>query len=584
MALVLRDYQQQAVDATVHYFRHRRDPALIVLPTGAGKSVIIAELARIARGRVLVLAHVQELVTQNLSKFQQLGMDAGCYSAGLGRKEHVQKVIFASVQSVVRNPAHFESAFSLLIIDECHRISPAEQSQYQRIITQLRRYNPALSILGLTATPFRLDSGWIYQFHYHGMVRGTPQSPFRDCIYELPLHYLIKQGFLVAPKVLDMPLVHYDFSALVANQHGLFCERDIDQQLKQQRRITPRIVQQLVDYAATRQGVMIFAATVKHAYEVFGYLPKQQSGIITAQTPTDARSRMIAAFKQQQLKYLVNVAVLTTGFDAPHVDMIAILRPTESVSLYQQIVGRGLRPYPGKKCCLILDYAANPHHLFAPEVGDRRQWRDTVPVQVFCPLCRFANTFWGKTAADGSVIEHFGRRCHGIVQADDQRQQCDFRFRFKLCPACGAENDIASRDCYQCDHILVDADDQLKAALALKNTRIIRCAGMVLEAQRQANHTRLKATYYDEDGTCVSEHFSLDTPQQRDVFHQHFMRIHQRAPGIKLDWLTAQDVQRHQAQLRHPDFVIVRVTGARWEVREKLFDYQGQFRLANQLR
>lgn len=109
----------------------------------------------------------------------------------------------------------------------------------------------------------------------------------------------------------------------------------------------------------------------------------------------------------------MNVAVLTTGFDAPHVDLIAILRPTESVSLYQQIVGRGLRLAPGKTDCLILDYAGNPHDLYAPEVGTPKGKSDNVPVQVFCPACGFANTFWGKTTADGTLIEHFGRRCGG---------------------------------------------------------------------------------------------------------------------------------------------------------------------------
>lgn len=166
---------------------------------------------------------------------------------------------------------------------------------------------------------------------------------------------------------------------------------------------------------------------------------------------------LIENFKAQRFRYLVNVAVLTTGFDAPHVDLIAILRPTESVSLYQQIVGRGLRLAPGKTDCLILDYAGNPHDLYAPEVGTPKGKSDNVPVQVFCPACGFANTFWGKTTADGTLIEHFGRRCQGWFEDDDgHREQCDFRFRFKNCPQCNAENDIAARRCRECDTVLVD--------------------------------------------------------------------------------------------------------------------------------
>lgn len=205
----------------------------------------------------------------------------------------------------------------------------------------------------------------------------------------------------------------------------------------------------------------------------------------------------------------MNVSVLTTGFDAPHVDLIAILRPTESVSLYQQIVGRGLRLAPGKTDCLILDYAGNPHDLYSPEVGTPKGKSDNVPVQVFCPACGFANTFWGKTTADGTLIEHFGRRCQGWFEDDEgHREQCDFRFRFKNCPQCNAENDIAARRCRECDTVLVDPDDMLKAALKLKDALVLRCSGMALQPGADDKGEWLKITYYDEDGADVSERFS----------------------------------------------------------------------------
>lgn len=304
--------------------------------------------------------------------------------------------MFGSVQSVARNLDRFEHAFSLLIVDECHRIGDDDDSQYQRIIRHLQQTNPQLRLLGLTATPFRLGKGWIYQYHYHGMIRGGEHSLFRDCIYELPLRYMIKHGFLVPPERLDMPIVQYDFSRLAAGSTGLFSEADLNHELKRQQRITPHIVSQIVDYAQTRLGVMIFAATVEHAREIHGLLPPGQAALVSAETPPAERDALIADFKRQRLRYLVNVAVLTTGFDAPHVDLIAILRPTESVSLYQQIVGRGLRLFPGKTECLILDYAGNPHDLHTPEVGHSKPRRDSQPVQVFCPQCGFANLFWGK--------------------------------------------------------------------------------------------------------------------------------------------------------------------------------------------
>lgn len=584
MSFTLRPYQQDAVDATIRYFRRSSQPAVIVLPTGAGKSLVIAELARVAHGRVLVLAHVKELVAQNHAKYQAYGLEADIFAAGLQRKESRAKVVFGSVQSVARNLTEFDEPFSLLIVDECHRISDADNSQYQQIIHQLRQRNPQLRLLGLTATPYRLGKGWIYQFHYHGMVRGTEQALFRDCIYELPLRYMIKHGFLVPPERLDMPVVQYDFSRLQAQENGLFSEVDLNRELQRQQRITPHIIQQIVEFARDRQGVMIFAATVDHAREILGLLPESKA-LISAGTPAAERDALICAFKARQVRYLVNVAVLTTGFDAPHVDLIAILRPTESVSLYQQIVGRGLRLSPGKTDCLILDYAGNPHDLYTPEVGTPKGKSDNVPVQVFCPGCGFANTFWGKTTTDGTIIEHFGRRCQGILEDDEGgREQCDYRFRFKNCPQCHAENDIAARRCRECDTVLVDPDDMLKAALKLKDALVLRCAAMVLETGSDDRGEWLKARYFDEDATEVSERFRLKSPAQRMAFEQLFLRPHQRAPGIALHWKTAADIVAQQSLLRHPDFVVARQQRHFWQVREKIFDYQGRFRRANALR
>ncbi|WP_192458427.1 DEAD/DEAH box helicase [Musicola keenii] len=585
MSFTLRPYQQEAVDATLAHFRRSHSPAVIVLPTGAGKSLVIAELARLARGRVLVLAHVKELVEQNHAKYQALGLDADIFAAGLKQHQSQGKVVFGSVQSVARHLDRFDSAFSLLIVDECHRIGDDDNSQYQQIINHLRSVSPPLRLLGLTATPYRLGKGWIYHYHYHGMIRGDEQCLFQDCIYELPLRYMVKHGFLVPPQRLDMPIVQYDFSRLAANHSGLFNEADLNLELKRQQRVTPTIVRQIVDYAAERRGVMIFAATVEHAREVASLLPAGQAALVSGETPAQERDNLIAAFKQQQLRYLVNVSVLTTGFDAPHVDVIAILRPTESVSLYQQIVGRGLRLAPGKTDCLILDYAGNPFDLYTPEVGQSKPHSDSQPVQIFCPQCGFANMFWGKATADGAVIEHYGRRCQGW-QEDERgaRQQCDYRFRFKSCPHCGAENDIAARRCHQCEALLVDPDDMLKAALKLRDALVLRCSGMALQGGSDTKGEWLKITYYDEDGADVSERFRLHSPAQRAAFQHRFLRVHLRAPGIPFEWRNAQDLIDRQDNLRAPDFVVARRQGKFWQIREKIFDYQGRYRRAHELR
>jgi len=584
----LRPYQQEAVDATLTHFRKSDESAVIVLPTGAGKSLVIAELARLAKRKILVLTHVKELVEQNHAKYQSYGLEGGVFSAGLKRKENRHQVTFASVQSVSANLDQFRDEYSLIIIDECHRVSGEETSQYQRIIELLRQQNDSLKVLGLTATPYRLAMGWIYRFHYRGFVRSDEDKPFQHCIFELPLSYMINRGFLTKPELVNAAVAQYDFSALAQDRFGEYAEKDVNQLLSKHQRVTRAIIEQVMELAAQRKGVMIFAATVDHAREITGYLPEHHTALITGATDLNERALLIQRFKQRQLKYLVNVSVLTTGFDAPHVDFIAILRPTQSVSLYQQIVGRGLRLDEGKQDCLVIDYAGNSVNLHHPEVGERKPNPDSEPVQVFCPGCGFANIFWGKTDGDGRVIEHYGRRCQGLIEgllepadeggpaAEGQRpEQCDYRFRFKECPHCGGENDIAARKCHQCQKAIIDPDDQLKDALKLKDAMVIRCAGITLSE----GGGKLRITYHGEDGEELNESFDFSKPAQRHVFNKLFGRRLANSQAPK-EFSRADEVLEMQSLLPAPDFVIARNQKRYWQVQERIFDYQGNFRKA----
>lgn len=579
MAFQLRDYQRDAVDATVRHFRKSDEAAVIVLPTGAGKSLVIAELGRIARRKILVLTHVKELVEQNHAKYEAYDLKAGIYSAGLKQKSTAHQVTFASVQSVGRNLDDFSEQYSLLIVDECHRISGDDESQYGQIIQQLKKHNAGLKVLGLTATPYRLGMGWIYRYHYHGFVRGGENPPFEHCIYELPLRYMITKGFLTPPELTDAPIAQYDFSVLNTSRWGEYNEREVNELLVRHPRVTRAICEQVETVAEDRQGVMIFAATVDHAKEIAGYLPEASTALITGATAATERDNLIRRFKNRELKFLVNVSVLTTGFDAPHVDLIAILRPTQSVSLYQQIVGRGLRLAEGKTECKVIDYAGNGFDLFHPEVGSPKPNSDSTPVQVFCPVCEFANIFWGKTDDEGNILEHYGRRCQGVEEDEQGRKvQCDYRFRFKECPHCNAENDIAARRCHSCDKAIIDPDDMLKNALKLKDALVIRCAGISLSN----NNGRLRITYHDEEGTEVSEHFDLKNPGQCKVFNQQYGR--RVGDGSQpQQFKTLDQVLAISQQFRAPDFVIARKSGHHWRVKEKLFDYEGRYRKANEL-
>ena len=585
----LRPYQREAVDATLNHFRRSDESAVIVLPTGAGKSLVIAELARLAKRKILVLTHVKELVEQNHAKYQSYGLEGGIFSAGLKRKESHHQVTFASVQSVSANLEQFQDEYSLVIIDECHRVSGNETSQYQRIIELLRQQNDALKVLGLTATPYRLAMGWIYRYHYRGFVRGSGEEqdkPFQHCIYELPLSYMINRGYLTRPELVNAAVAQYDFSALAQDRFGEYAEKDVNQLLSKHKRVTRAIIEQVMELAAERQGVMIFAATVDHAREITGYLPEHQTALVTGATDQKDRDMLIQRFKQRQLKYLVNVSVLTTGFDAPHVDVIAILRPTQSVSLYQQIVGRGLRLGDGKQDCLVIDYAGNHVNLHHPEVGEPKPNPDSEPVQVFCPGCGFANIFWGKTDSEGRVIEHYGRRCQGLLESvegdgpavqNGRPQQCDYRFRFKECPHCGGENDIAARNCHQCQKAIIDPDDQLRDALKLKDAMVIRCAGITLNF----NGSKLKITYHGEQGEELSESFDFSRPAQRTVFNRLFGRRFANSQAPK-QFSRVGEVLELKALLPAPDFVIARKQKHYWQVQERIFDYQGSYRKANE--
>lgn len=570
----LRPYQQEAVKATLKHFRSEKSPAVLVLPTGAGKSLVIAELARLARGRVLVLAHVRELVEQNHAKYASFGLEAGIFSAGLNRKEVHQKVIFGSIQSIARAEEDFFKDFSLVVIDECHRVSITGETQYFQVISRLQTLNPELCILGLTATPYRLGLGWIYNYNAVTHTQTTTEERFfKKCIFDLTLKSMIQQGYLTRPVKIDSPVACYDFSSLKL-QGTSFQLSQIEAILKDQKRITPLIIKNIIEMSKDREGVMIFTSSVNHAIEIMQSLPPYIAALVVGDTESQEREEIIAAFKAKRLKFLVNVSVLTTGFDAPHVDVIAILRPTESVSLYQQIIGRGLRLSPGKEDCLILDYTGQDHDLYSPEIDEDKPTPDSVMVEVPCPQCGVVNHFWGVKDEEGEVLEHYGRKCQGAF-ADPVTHEiapCGFRFRFKLCPDCGAENDIAARVCAKCEAILVDNDKRLKEAMALKDAHILRVDSVTYQkSYDKRGHERLEIRYYDVDAKFLTEYFYLNSVESSQAFFFNFIRMHNRRPEKKIFVKDVDDAIKQKDKFRNPVFVVARKQKHFWAIREKIF-------------
>ncbi|MES2769897.1 MAG: DEAD/DEAH box helicase [Bdellovibrionota bacterium] len=571
----LRDYQQDAVNSVVNSFKKSRDPAVVVLPTGAGKSLVIAELARIAKGRVLVLAHVKELVHQNYEKYKSYDLEAGIFSASLGKKDFNQKAIFGGVQSVARAPDDFFNDFSLLVIDECHRVAEEGSTQYQDVIKKLQERNPKLCILGLTATPYRLGLGWIYEYSASGEIKTDKKRFFKKCVYELPLSYMIKNKFLTIPIKIDIPVTSYDFSELT-EKNGMYTTSDIEEILKSQKKLTPLIINNIVDITErySRQGVMIFSSSVRHAEEIMTYLPKNQARVVLGDTDMADRDQIVKDFKDKKFKYLVNVSVLTTGFDAPHVDVIAILRPTESNSLYQQIVGRGLRLCEGKKDCYVLDYTGMRHDIYKPEISDKKPMKDTVEVVVPCPACDFQNHFWGYQDEDGMVYEHFGRKCRGGTQDPNTLviTPCNYRFRFKVCHKCDTQNDITAQACEKCDAELVDAEAKLKQARLSKNFHVLKPDKITFtERSDKSGNAYLEIRYYDLDAQYISEAHFFNHQSAIKKFHINFLRSHLRRPELSVEMTTPSEAIKYQKLFRLPSYVIARKQDKFWKITEKVF-------------
>jgi DNA repair protein RadD len=304
-------------------------------------------------------------------------------------------------------------------------------------------------------------------------------------------------------------------------------------------------------------------------------LPPLIAALVTGETPDEERDEIINAFKQKKLKFLVNVSVLTTGFDAPHVDVIAILRPTESVSLYQQIVGRGLRLSPQKEDCLILDYTGQDHDIFSPEIDENKPNSKAVPVEVPCPQCGVINHFWGLKDEEGEIEEHYGRKCQGAFEdpVTHEIEKCNFRFRFKRCEQCGSENDIAARICTSCQFLLVDNDKKLKEAMALKDAHVMKVETMQFkDSFDKKGQLRLEVHYYDVDAQVLKEYFYLSSPQDARAFYFNFTRMHLRIPEQKLNIKSVGDVLNLQNKFRKPLFVIARQQKKFWNIREKIFE------------
>lgn len=392
----LRDYQVECIEAHYTALENTRHP-LFEVPTGGGKSLIIAKFIQQAvtnwpKTRVLVLTHVKELIEQNhdelVANWGPSLCPVGIWSAGVGRRESHAQIVYAGIQSCVGPLGVAEDMlqhFDLVLIDEAHLVPKGDSGRYRAYIAALMEINPKLRVIGYTATPYRLDGGLLH--------RG-PGSLFTDIGYSVSVDRLIRQGYLC--NLRSKRAEHQIDTSSCRTRAGDWTERDLQLAATGDGMVRDAIAEAVETLRSEgRKSWLVFAIGIDHADEIVRELAVH--GVIAetvyGKTPKDERSERVRRFKSGDLACLVNVGCLTTGFNAPRCDAGIILRPTQSVALYVQMMGRFMRPFPGKVDALILDYGTNVarhgpvNRIEVVEDGEKARAETLAPTKA-CPQCR----------------------------------------------------------------------------------------------------------------------------------------------------------------------------------------------------
>ena len=352
--IILRPYQAEAIDAVYQHLRDRDDNPVIVIPTAGGKSLVMATICRDAvekwNGRVLILAHVKELLQQTADALRRIAPDLeiGVYSAGLKSRDTRDPIIVAGIQSVYQRACELD-AFDLICLDEAHMLPPDGEGMYRQFLTDAKTVNPNVRLVGLTATPYRMTTG---------MICG-PENLLNHICYEVGVRELIVQGYLCPLKSKAGKT-----KANLSNLHirgGEFIASEVEK-VMDNHTLVQSACEEIVELTADRNSVLIFASGVSHGRHIARSIQQisgRECGFVCGDTPGLERELLLRRFKAGELKYLANVNVLTTGFDAPIIDCVVLLRPTNSPGLFYQCVGRSFRLHPGKTDSLVLDYGGN---------------------------------------------------------------------------------------------------------------------------------------------------------------------------------------------------------------------------------
>ena len=478
----LRENQVEAVNKAIEWIKKNTDPALLELTGGFGKSLVCAEIARImyqmTQKRILVLVPNQDLLLQNGEKMELTGEKFSYYSASVSKslRHHIVLATEGTFKSIAKSRG---GEFTLVIVDEAHRVT----NTFKQIIADMREQNPLLRVIGMTGTPFRASTGYIYELDLDDKIVQEATDPYyKKLLYRVTCDELIEKGYLT-PVQIGVSTESYDTSNIKLNGDDF-----TDTQLKKTfelQSITGQIVADIVEKTKNHLGVILFCATLKHAQEVYDLLPHGSAVFLHGGLSDAERKNAIKLYKTQQVKYLVNRDIASTGFDAPHTDCCAFLRSIGSNGLFQQMVWRMVRLCEGKEVSLLLDYGNNIENLFDGKAdiftplikayGNKPQEQ----INVMCEYCGTEQEFSKRSGfeqydpfgyavdlagdrLEGNIPAHYGRRCTGVtVLGKNQFARCDYYWTCKDCPACQHKNDIAARQCESCGFLLINPEDKL---------------------------------------------------------------------------------------------------------------------------
>ena len=424
-----RGYQGFAVDSLFRFFtEHETGNPVLAMPTGTGKSIVIGGFIKRVMTtwptqRLMMLTHVKELIEQNAEKLQTMWPQApiGIYSAGLGKKVANYPITFAGIQSAYRYPALF-GHIDLVLIDECHLVSPNANTSYQSFLAALKVVNPNLRVIGLSATAYRLGLGMI-----------TEGGIFTDIACDMTtmdgFNWFVDEGYL-APLIPRPTETKIDLDG-VRSRGGEFVEGDI-QKAVDKAAITEAALRECLETAHDRQRILVFATGVEHAEHIREALEALgESAVCVHSKMKGNRAEALASHSSGRVRWLINNNVLTTGYDDPGIDCIVMLRPTQSPGLWVQMLGRGTRPLYADG----FDLETTAGRLGAQQASEKQN----------CLVLDFA----GNTMRLGPINDPVIPKKKGKGGGEPPIKFCE-REKIKAENGCGAYNHTSARFCCQC--------------------------------------------------------------------------------------------------------------------------------------